>query len=68
MTEEEYLEIERQADRKSEYHNAQMFAISEADLRVRIAATGLYAYPNVLVISRQTRLREAGSRHPRIQE
>src|SRR4051812_26497112 len=79
LTEEEYLEIERKAERKSEYYNGQMYVMSGAsfrhveinenivaifrrelagspcrvysrDLRVRIAATGLYTYPDVLAI------------------
>lgn len=78
MTPEQYLEIERQAEYKSEYHSGQMFAMAGAsrphnlivsnlvreignrlkgkpcetypsDMRVLVAATGLYTYPDVSV-------------------
>ncbi|HEX5732339.1 MAG TPA: Uma2 family endonuclease [Blastocatellia bacterium] len=76
---EEYLEIERSADYKSEYFNGQIFAMGGAspnhvlivtnvvsefrsqlkkrpctvystDLRVRVSPTGLYTYPDVVVV------------------
>lgn len=76
---EEYLAIERAAERKSEYWNGEMFALAGAserhgtivanlvfslvgalkgrpckvyanDLRLQVAPTGLYTYPDVLVI------------------
>src|SRR5882762_5995278 len=79
LTPEEYLEIERKAEYKSEYHDGEMFAMSGArrahnliaihvgsgldfqlrgrsceaypsDMRVRISATGLYTYPDVVVV------------------
>jgi len=79
ITEEQYLEIERKAERKSEYFQGEMFAMAGAnvshgrinfnlvallsrqlsgsdcevlfsDLRVKVPATGLYAYPDVLVV------------------
>jgi Uma2 family endonuclease len=79
LTPEEYLEIERKAEFKSEYFNGEMFAMAgakrahnlvvtnlvaalhrqfrsracevyPADMRVRVAATGLYTYPDVVAI------------------
>lgn len=79
MTEDEFLERENAADRKHEFINGQMVAMSGAsfrhvaivtnlvaamhsrlrggpcralstDLRVNVPATGLYTYPDVLVI------------------
>lgn len=79
LTEEQYLEIERQAERKSEFHDGEMFAMAGAswvhnrvvwnliahlnsrlgsglcqgcpsDMRVRVPATGLYTYPDVVVV------------------
>lgn len=79
LTPDEYLAIERAADRKSEYWNGEMFALAGAserhgaivanlvgelraavkghpckvyanDLRLQVAPTGLYTYPDVLVI------------------
>jgi len=79
MSEEQYLEIERKAEYKSEYINGQMFAMAGAslvhvqinsnvvfalrrnlsgsgcsvlfnDLRLRVPATRLYTYPDILVI------------------
>ncbi|HJQ70593.1 MAG TPA: Uma2 family endonuclease [Blastocatellia bacterium] len=79
FTPEEYLEIERSADYKSEYFNGQIFAMGGAspnhvlivtnvvsefrsqlktrpctvystDLRVRVSPTGLYTYPDVVVV------------------
>jgi len=78
LTPEQYLEIERKADHKSEYLRGEMFAMSGAsrehnllttnltailrpqlrrrgcelyatDMRVRVKATGLYTYPDIVV-------------------
>jgi Uma2 family endonuclease len=79
LTPEEYLEIERKAEFKSEYCDGKMFAMAGAgedhnllvvnlivglhdqlqsrpcrvypsDMRVRVRATGLYTYPDVVVV------------------
>ena len=79
LTPEQYLEIERKAEFKSEYFQGEMFAMSgarephvlitgnacgelsqqlrkrpsraySADMRVRVAQTGLYTYPDVVVV------------------
>ena len=79
LTPEEYLEIERRAQVKSEYYNGEMFAMAGArwahnlvvgntfaelrqqlrtrpcavtpsDMRVQVQATGLYTYPDVVVV------------------
>jgi Uma2 family endonuclease len=79
LTPEEYLEIERRAERKSEYFQGEMFAMAGAslehaeiiinlarelsqrlkgrpchvystDVRLRVDPTGLYTYPDVMVI------------------
>ncbi len=79
LTPEQYLEIERKAEYKSEYFNGEMFAMAGArlahnllvanlvaglhrqfesqpclvlpsDMRVRVSATGLYTYPDVVGI------------------
>jgi len=79
LTPEQYLEIERTAECKSEYFAGQMFAMAGAgeghnllvanlvatfhhqlrsspcrvypsDMRVRVSATGLYTYPDVVVV------------------
>jgi Uma2 family endonuclease len=79
LTPEQYLEIERQAEYKSEYWQGEMFAMSGAaephsllvtsiaaqiysqlrardcrtysnDMRVRVSATGLYTYPDIVVV------------------
>jgi Uma2 family endonuclease len=79
LTPEQYLEIERQAEQKSEYWQGEMFAMSGAaephnlvvpnitvqihtqlrsrdcriysnDMRVRVSATGLYTYPDIVVV------------------
>lgn len=76
---EEYLELERQAETKSEYWNGEIYAMAGAsrnhtliaanviaslhlqlkrrrctvhtgDLRVKTSSTGLYAYPDVVVV------------------
>jgi Uma2 family endonuclease len=78
LTPEQYLEIERKADYKSEYFEGEMFAMAGAreahnlivvnllaqihaqlrsgpcrvypsDMRVRVSATGLYTYPDIVV-------------------
>ena len=79
LTPEEYLEIERQAEYKSEFFAGEMFAMAgskephnlivanvigelrmqlkkrpckiyPSDMRVRITSTGLYTYPDVVVV------------------
>ena len=79
FTPEEYLELERQAEYRSEYFNSEIFAMGGAsprhvlivtnvvselrvqlkkqpcavfstDLRVRVSPTGLYTYPDVVVV------------------
>jgi Uma2 family endonuclease len=84
LTPEEYLERERKAEFKSEYHQGEVFAMSGAsrrhnvlagnlfaalhqqlrnrtcevypsDMRVRVTATGLYAYPDVTVVCGEPR-------------
>jgi Uma2 family endonuclease len=78
LTEEQYLEIERHADLKSEFHDGRMFAMAggspnhavlsgaviallypqmppgcrvfSSDLRIKVAAAGLYTYPDCSVI------------------
>lgn len=79
VTPEEYLEIERRAECKSEYYQGEMYAMARAgwihnliaantvaqlinglrskpcaatpsDMRVHIPATGLYTYPDVVVV------------------
>src|SRR5580700_5076361 len=79
LTPEQYLEIERQAEYKSEFWQGEMFAMSGAaephnlvlpnitaqlhpqlrstgcrlysnDMRVRVSATGLYTYPDMVVV------------------
>jgi len=82
LSPEEYLDLDRAADQRSEYWNGEMFALSggsvahativtnlvvslagglrggtcrvfSTDLRLRVSATGLYTYPDVLVICGQ---------------
>ena len=79
ITPEQYLEIERKAEFKSEYYQGEMFLMSGAreghnlivlnlaaelrqqlrkrpcrayvnDMRVRVTATGLYTYPDAVVV------------------
>jgi len=79
LTPEQYLEIERKAEFKSEYYQGEMFAMAGAryahikivanamrdlgqqlrhgnceplsnDLRVRVTPTGLYTYPDVVIV------------------
>src|SRR5436190_3332157 len=79
LTPEQYLEIERKAEIKSEYFRGEMFAMSGAsyehnqlkdrlagllfpqleatdcqiltsDMRVRVTSTGLYTYPDLVVV------------------
>src|SRR6266540_344233 len=79
LTPEEYLEIERKAEFKSEYFQGEMFAMAGAspnhgqivtnlarelslrlkskpcnvytnDVRLRVSATGLYTYPDAMVV------------------
>ena len=85
LTPEQYLEIERKAEFKSEYHNGEMFAMAGArlphnlittnvtselrqqlrlrpcrvvssDQRVLVAPTGLFTYPDVVVVCGEPRL------------
>lgn len=82
LTPEQYLEIERAAEHKSEYFEGEMFAMGGArrkhnliqtnslrelgqqlrhrpfeaypsEMRVRVSATGLYTYPDVVVVCGQ---------------
>jgi Uma2 family endonuclease len=84
LTPEEYLEIERKAEFKSEYFNGEMFAMAGAkqahnlivtnliaglhqqfrtrpcqvyatDMRVRVRATGLYTYPDIIAVCGEPR-------------
>jgi Uma2 family endonuclease len=79
LSAEEYLTIERQAERKSEFYDGEIFAMAgglephnlialnvgselrfqlkkrpckvyPSDMRVKIPATGLYTYPDVMVV------------------
>lgn len=83
-TPEQYLEIERQADHKSEYFSGEIVALAgvsephalivwniagefynqlkgrpckayASDMRVKVDATGLYTYPDVVVVCGETR-------------
>jgi Uma2 family endonuclease len=85
LTPEQYLEIERKVEYKSEYYAGEMFAMSGAslkhnrltmdlsfllypqvekhgrqilanDMRVRVSSTGLYTYPDVIVVCGQPQL------------
>ena len=85
LTPEQYLEIERKAEFKSEYYNGEMFAMAGAksshnliktnltrefslqlrsrpcrvyssDQRVLVAPTGLYTYPDIVVVCGAPRL------------
>jgi Uma2 family endonuclease len=84
LTPEQYLEIERKAEFKSEYYQGEMFAMSGArrahnliatntvrelsqqllerpcevyssDMRVKVSSTGLYTYPDVVVVCGEPR-------------
>jgi Uma2 family endonuclease len=85
LTPEQYLEIERKAEYKSEYYQGEMFAIAGAslahnrivtaaiidlgqqlrrgpsevfgsDMRVAVTATGLYTYPDAVVVCGEPQL------------
>jgi Uma2 family endonuclease len=87
LTPEQYLEIERAAEYKSEYYQGEMFAMAGAgeahnelvgnlvaglhqqlrsrpcrvysnDMRVRVSATGLYTYPDVVVVCGERRFQD----------
>ncbi len=87
LTPEEYLAIERSAERKSEYLDGEMFAMVGAsrehnlivtntvaelrqqlkkhpckvyanDMRVKVSPTGLYTYPDVVVVCGEERFDE----------
>lgn len=82
LTSEQYLEIERKAEFKSEYYDGEMFAMAgaseahnlvagnlcaeihqqlrsrpcraySADMRARVKTTGLYTYPDIVVVCGQ---------------
>jgi len=84
ITPEQYLEIERKAEFRSEYYNGEMFAmagakrphnlikmnvgaelhqqlrarpceVSSSDQRVLVAPTGLYTYPDIVVVCGEPR-------------
>jgi Uma2 family endonuclease len=84
LTPEQYLEIERLAEFKSEYYRGEMFAMAGAleahnlitlnvasglhqqlrsrpcrtysnDMRINVSATGLYTYPDVVVVCGEPR-------------
>jgi len=84
LTPEQYLEIERKAEFRSEYYQGEMFAMSGAtrthttlvvnltldlgpqlrpgpcqlyihDMRVKVSATGLYTYPDLVIACREER-------------
>lgn len=79
LTPQEYLDIERRAEHKSEFHDGEMFSMASAgelheavkmniatalitqlrgrgcrvftsDMRVKVSATGLYTYPDVVAV------------------
>ena len=85
LTPEQYLDIERKAEYKSEYYRGEMFAMAGAslahntlvanligefhgklragpcrvlpsDMRVRVTSTGLYTYPDVVVVCGEPRV------------
>lgn len=84
LTPEQYLEIERRADHKSEYLSGEIFALAgvseahalvmgnifselhqqlkarpckvyQSEMRVKVDATGLYTYPDVVVVCGEAR-------------
>lgn len=88
LTSLEYLEIERQAETRSEFLDGEMFAMSgasrkhgrvagsafaslhsqlrgrpceafTADMRVRISPTGLYTYPDIVVVCGEAQFEDA---------
>jgi len=88
LTPEEYLELERKAEIKSEYYRGETFAMSGAsrehntlgvnlvsslhqqlrgkpceayksDMRVKVSPTGLYTYPDVIVVCGEPRFEDA---------
>ena len=89
ITPEQYLEMERRPEYKSEYYNGEMFAMSGArrehalivmnasrelsaqfrsrpcevyasDVRVRVSATGLYTYPDLVAICGEPEFADKG--------
>jgi Uma2 family endonuclease len=56
LTPAEYLAIERKAEFKSDFLNGDMFVMTGAsytlssDMRVKVSATGLYTYPDVIIL------------------
>src|SRR5579863_10101700 len=90
LTPEEYLEIERKAEFKSEYYQGEMFAMAganrghnllavnaaaqlhgqlrgrpceiyAADMLVCVATTGLYTYPDIVIVCEKPRFLEDAS-------
>jgi Uma2 family endonuclease len=88
LTAQQYLEIERRAEYKSEFLNGEMFAMSGAsrahnliatnvssslhaqlrgrpcetyasDMRVKVSVTGLYTYPDVVVVCGEAEFEDA---------
>ncbi len=89
LTPEEYLEIKRQAEYKSEFYNGEIYAMSSAkrnhnkaatnlsgliwkhlkgkdcesysnDMRVFVPKTGLYTYPDVVVVCGEPKFQDKG--------
>lgn len=89
LTPEEYLKLERKAERKSEYYRGEMYAMSGAsrehnlialnvsaslhrqlrhrpceayasDMRVKVSPTGLYTYPDLVVVCGKPQFEDAG--------
>jgi Uma2 family endonuclease len=87
LSPQEYLELERKADFRSEYYRGEMFAMAWAtwehtlikdnlareagsqlkngpcrvltsDMRVRVDATGLYTYPDIVVVCEKPRFED----------
>jgi Uma2 family endonuclease len=88
LTTEQYLAIERKAERKSEFYDGEMFAMAGAsfahnrvrenlaariavaleggpcqsvssDMRVKVSRTGLYTYPDIVIICGKPELEDA---------
>jgi len=51
VTPEQYLEIERAAEFKSEYYKGEMFAMAGGtlNLRLQVRSDGLYTYPDLVI-------------------
>ena len=90
LTPEQYLELERASEFRSEYYNGRMYAMSDAshahviitsnlsgelraalkkhpctvgtsDFRVRVSPSGLYAYPDVVVVCGDPKFADGGT-------